>query len=189
MGHDKPTGQNGTKGNKRPRAGDKGPKVTIAKIEHQERKAREAEASEFERRRAADLAKAALELDPLDLKILQLSLNFPSATQEQIGAIAGLSRKQVNLRMCAPKFRRAVEIAKRTAIEVFQNNQAKAARVLGDCLDSKDERIKIRAAIAHMWPHIHADAGKGDGKGDFVSFIQEAYEAAEAERLAKGATS
>lgn len=140
-------------------------------------KRQEAElAEEFERRKRAQLAKAALELDPTDLAILGHALNHPGLTQEQLGDLVGLRRQAVNERMNAPKFKRALEAAGRTALEIFEANKAKAARKLGALIDSPDDRVAIRAAIAHMWPEIHRE-DKGSG-GDFVAFIQEAFERA-----------
>lgn len=139
--------------------------------------ARQKLAEEFETRKRAQIAKAAIELDQLDAAILQLVLTHPSITQEQVGEIVGLTRQTVNERMNAPKFKRATQIATRSALEIFEGNKARAARVLGELLGSPDDRIKIRAAVAHMWPEIH----KGESKTgeDFVTFIQEAFERAQ----------
>jgi predicted DNA-binding protein (UPF0251 family) len=133
--------------------------------------------TEFERRKRAQIAKAAIELDHVDAEILRLLLTYPSMTQEQIGDVIGLSRSAISERVNAEKFKRAIEIANRSALEVFEGNKARAARVLGELLASPDDRIKIRAAIAHMWPEIHQQ-DKSGGASDFVAFIQEAYELA-----------
>lgn len=135
--------------------------------------------AELEKRRRAAIAKAALELDHVDGEILRLMLQYPKITQEAIGDAIGLSRKQVNGRINAPKFQNALQVATRSALEIFESNKARAARKLGSLLDSKDEHIAIRAAIAHMWPHIHGEAKDGSAS-DFVTFIQEAYELANA---------
>lgn len=139
--------------------------------------ARQKLAEDFETRKKAQIAKAAIELDQVDGAILQLVLTHPSITQEQVGEVVGLTRQTVNERMNAAKFKRAIQIATRSALEVFEGNKARAARVLGELLGSPDDRIKIRAAVAHMWPEIH----KGESKSgeDFVSFIQEAFERAQ----------
>lgn len=161
-----------------------GPGAKEAEVE-QIRASNVVDAEEFERRRARDEARAALDLDPTDIAILKLVLNHPTLTQEQVGALVGLGRTAVGIRMNAAKFKRAIDEAGRSALEVFQSNQARAARVLGDLLGSPDDRIKIRAAIAHMWPHIHSDSSKGDGRNDFASFVQEAFEAAQANKAAR----
>lgn len=141
---------------------------------------------DFERRKRQQLAKAAVDLDHVDAEILRQMLTHPAITHAQIADLLGLPRRQtVTERVNASKFKRALEIANRTALEIFEANKARAARVLGELLGSPDDRIKIRAAIAHMWPHIHAGE-KGTGTEDFVTFIQEAFEQAEANKAAAG---
>jgi hypothetical protein len=145
----------------------------------------DAQRTEFERRRKQSIARAALDLDPIDGAILGLIINHPMLTQTQIGEIVGLERHAVSERMNAPKFKRAVAEANRTSLEVFEKNKTHAARVLGRLLDSKDEHVALRAAIVHMWPHIHAE-GRGGAGSDLVSVIQEAYELARAEKQKPG---
>jgi len=145
----------------------------------------EKQRADFEARRQASIARAAFELDHVDATILGLLLQQPQLTQEQIGQIVGLGREAVNVRINAAKFQRAIHEANRSAIEVLDKNKAHAARVLGRLLDSKDERVQIRAAIAHLWPHIHAEGGGGMGS-DLVSLIQEAYELAQADKQQPG---
>lgn len=136
------------------------------------------EAAEFEARKRAAIAKAAVELDHVDGRILELMLKYPKITQEQIGDIVGLTRQTVNERVNADKFQNALKLATRAALEIFQGNQAAAARKLGALIHSKDDRIAVRASIAHLWPFIHGDKAGGGGE-DFVAFIQEAYELAQ----------
>jgi predicted DNA-binding protein (UPF0251 family) len=139
--------------------------------------------AELDRRRKQAIAKAALELDHVDGEILRLMLMHPGITQEQIGDLVGLTRQTVNERVNSPKFDRALEVSARSALEIFESNKSRAARVLGELLGSKDDRVRIRAAIAHMWPHIHGDLKDGSAS-DFVNFIQEAYELAKGEPAA-----
>jgi hypothetical protein len=154
-----------------------------SKVPEQDRAAHTAEIrADFEKRKRQQLARAAIEHDAIDAEIFRIYILHPTITQKAIGALVGRTRKEINKRMNAPKFKRAVEIANRSALEVFESNKARAARVLGEMLGSPDDRVKLRAAIAHMWPHIHADTKHTNE--DFVSFIQEAYEAAEAKALA-----
>jgi hypothetical protein len=157
-------------------------KARKAELEAQATRARE----EFERRRRRDLAKAAIELDPVDILILEHTMFRPWLTQEQVGDLVGLGRQAVNERINAEKFKRAIAEAGRSALEIFQSNQAKAARKLGKLIEDPDSRIAIRAAIAHMWPHIHAGDASRDGD-DFVTFLQEAFEHAEATKPAAAA--
>lgn len=134
------------------------------------------EAVEFEKRRLASVEKAALDLDALDSAIMRYHLQFPSLTQEQLGNLVGLGREAVNARMNAPKFTRALTTANRSAIEIFNDNKRRAAVRLGQLIDDPDNKIAIRASIAHMWPHIHGEAVAAGN--DFVTFLQEAYERA-----------
>jgi hypothetical protein len=140
--------------------------------------------AEFEKRRRQEIARAALELDATDGAILRLVVSHPSLSQQQIGEIVGLGREAVNARINAPKFKRAIQEANRSSLEVFHKNQVHAARVLGRLLDSKDERVQLRAAIVHMWPHIHAR--DGGGSADLTSLIQEAFDLAQAEKRKPG---
>ncbi len=138
--------------------------------------------ADFERRKHQQIARAALELDHVDAEILRLMLTHPAITHHQIAACLGLARRQtVTERINASKFQRAIEIANRSALEIFEANKARAARVLGELLGSEDERVKIRAAIAHMWPHIHVHDDGKTSAADFVRFIEEAYELANTE--------
>lgn len=153
--------------------------INSAKRVAEAKAAQAEERTEFERRQARAIAKASVELDEMDLAILRLSLQHPGLTQEGIGDIVGLSRNSVNTRVNAEKFQRAVATASKSAIEILDGNKAAAARKLGELINNPDARIAIRAAVAHLWPHIHAP---NDGKsgGDFVAFIQEAFELANA---------
>jgi hypothetical protein len=148
-------------------------------------RARQRQEDELAARRRRDLAKAAIELDPVDVLILQHQVLRPWLTQEQIGDLVGLGRQAVNERINAPKFQRAIAEAGRSALEIFQSNQSRAARKLGKLIDDPDSRVAIRAAIAHMWPHIHADSNAKTGD-DFVKFLQEAFDKAEADKVAAG---
>jgi predicted DNA-binding protein (UPF0251 family) len=141
---------------------------------------------ELEKRRRAAVAKAALTLDQVDAEILRLLLQHPSITQEQIGEVIGFTRQTVNERINAPKFQAALQVAARSALEIFESNKARAARKLGALIDSPDDHVAIRASIAHMWPHIHGEL-KDKTAGDFVTFIQEAYELAQQGRPAPAA--
>lgn len=140
------------------------------------------ERAAFAARQRAAIEKAALELDTLDASLLRYSLQFPGLTQEQLGNLVGLGRKAVAERMHAPKFARAVATASRSALEIFGDNKRRAAVKLGELIDNPDPHIAIRASIAHMWPHIHASDDVGDAN-DFVKFLVEAYEQAEAQRV------
>lgn len=152
------------------------------------RAAAEAERLEFEKRRKAALARATIELDTTDVRIIEHLVLRPWLTQEAIGDLVGLSRQSVNERVNAPKFQRAIAESAKSALQIFESNKAKAARKLGLLLDSIDDRVAIRAAIAHMWPHIHAEGGK-TGDEDFVSLLKEAADKAEREELErKGGT-
>jgi predicted DNA-binding protein (UPF0251 family) len=135
------------------------------------------QASDVEKRHRAAIAKAAVELDTTDASIIRLHLMYPTMTQEQIGDVIGLSRQAVNERMNAPKFKRAVEVAVRPALEIFESNKPAAARRLGELIQSPDHHIAVRASMAHMWSEIHRN-DKGNSGADFIAFIQEAYERA-----------
>jgi hypothetical protein len=135
--------------------------------------------ADFETRRRQQIAKAALELDHVDAEILRLMLMHPGITQKQIGDMIGLTRKQIRVRLKAAKLKRALEIANRSALEIFQGNQAAAARRLGELIHSRDEHVAIRATIAHLWGFIHQEKGNM-GADQFVAFIQEAFELAQA---------
>jgi predicted DNA-binding protein (UPF0251 family) len=150
-----------------------GPRAVVDAKAEQERLA-----AEFEARKRQQLAKAAIELDAKDAEILRLHVTYPALTQEQLGEFVGLGRQAVNERMNAAKFKRAIEIASRTAVEIFEGNKAAAARKLGALINSIDDRVALRAAVAHLWPMIHSQK---EGSGDqFVQFIQEAFELAKA---------
>lgn len=138
-----------------------------------------AKQEDFDRRKRHQIARASIELDPVDILILEHVLLRPYLTQAEIGDLVGLGREAVNIRINSDKLKRAVAEAGRSALEIFEQNKARAARKLGKLIDDPDSRIAIRAAIAHMWPHIHA-GGEGKSGDDFVRFIQEAYEQAEA---------
>lgn len=170
----KPPGNGGRrKPTRRDKAGPpRGPQLVV---DVEAERKRQAEA--FERHRTQQLARAALELDPMDAEILKLAVVHPGLTQEQIGDLVGLGRQAVNERMNAEKFKRAIAIATRTAIEIFDANKAAAARKLGELIQSKNDYVSLRAAVAHLWPHIHTSAKDG-GTDAFVSFVQEAFELA-----------
>ncbi len=141
----------------------------------------EQQQADFERRKRAQLATATLELDHVDAEILRLMLQHPKITQQTIGDIIGLSRRQVNVRIHAGKFQRALGEANRRAIELFEEHKTAAARRLGELIDDPDPHVAIRACIAHLWPHIHATAER-TSTADFVTFIEEAYERANRDR-------
>ena len=141
------------------------------------------ERAEFERRRQAQIAKASLELDNVDAQILQLLLRFPGLSQTVIGQHVGLTRQAVAHRVRAQKFKRALYEAHRVALDVYQSNQAAAARKLGALIHSDDATIALRACIAHLWPIIHRDPQDSTGH-DFAQFISEAYELASKQRTA-----
>lgn len=152
------------------------PTAVVTPME-QARQHLEAERERFDARKRQAIAKAEQEIDDVDKAILMWTLKVPGLTQQQIADLIGYSRDQVNARMNLPKFKRALQIATRPALEVFEGNKARAARKLGELIDDPDSRIAIRAAIAHMWPEIHqGNTGKGE---DFVTFIQEAFERAQ----------
>lgn len=129
---------------------------------------------EFEKRKRKQEAEAMITLDQTDKRILELLLLHPKITQETIGDMVGLGRQRVNERINAAKFQRAMNIATRPALEVFEHNKTRAAVVLGILLDDPDPRVKIRAAMAHMWGEIHRD-NKGS-TADFLEMIREAYD-------------
>ncbi len=137
------------------------------------------EAREFERRRRAELIRAKVELDPLDGRILECLMRHPKITHRQIADLLGIGRRQtVTSRINAPKFQRALKEANLSAVEIFELNKRRAARVLGQMLGSPDERIKLRAALSFMWPEIHDQAKAANGPDDFITFIREAFERA-----------
>jgi hypothetical protein len=140
------------------------------------------EAAALEARRRRDLAKATLDLDPMDLAILEHVLRFAGITQEQIGDLVGLSRQTVNERVNSDKFQKALAHASRSSLEIFESNKAKAARKLGALIDNPDVHVALRASIAHLWPTIHAPGGTGTKDEDFVAFVQEAFERANGAR-------
>src|SRR5262245_35310856 len=92
-------------------------------------------AAEFERRKRAQLARAAIELDHVDAEILRMLLQHPTITHRQIADILGCRRQTVTVHINAPKFKRALESANRSALEIFESNKAKAARKLGQLID------------------------------------------------------
>ena len=100
----------------------------------------------------------------------------PNLTQKQIGEQIGFSREAVTARINAARFQRALAIAKRPALEIFQTHKAAAARRLGDLIHSEDERVALRACIAHLWQFIHGDDAVE--KGAFVTWCQEAFKLA-----------
>lgn len=140
---------------------------------------------EFKRRKRAQLAKAMLELDHVDAHILQLMLQHPKITQQTIGDSIGLGRQQVNLRIKAGKFQRALHESTRSAVELFEENKTAAARRLGTLVHHADPHVSIRACIAHLWPHIHA-TDERTSVADFVKFIEEAYERANDQETTDG---
>jgi len=140
---------------------------------------RERLAREFDARKRAQLAKAELELDHVDAAIFRNVLTYPAATQKQIGDLVGLSRRAVQARMYAPKLKRALEHANRPALEIFESNKPRAARVLADLLSDPNTQVRARAAIAHLWSEIHRETGTSGGD-QFVAFIQEAFDRANA---------
>ncbi len=136
---------------------------------------------EFERRQLQAIAKAAITFDEVDKAILQLKIQHPGITQKTIAEVLGYTRQQINVRINAAKFKRALDEIAMTAIQVFESNQARAARKLGLLIDSVDETVAIRASIAHLWPIIHRDPAATTGQ-DFVKFVNEAFELAQANR-------
>lgn len=152
-------------------------------VERQER-VQQTISEEFERRKRQQLAEAALKLDPTDLAILTVRMNHPTATTKQIADLVGLSRVATSRRINARKFKRAEEEAARSALEIFERNKARAARKLGTLIDSPDHHVALRACIAHMWPEIHAR--DKNSTEDFTSFVQQAFELAQATKPTSG---
>jgi hypothetical protein len=129
--------------------------------------------AEFARRRRAEVVRASLELDHVDVEILRLVLQHPGITQEQIGDLVGLRRQQVNVRMRADKFQRALRAAQRSALEIVQDNSVAAARRLGELIRHEDPRVALRACIAHLAPLLYRRVSDTEAEA-FARFLEDA---------------
>ncbi len=81
-----------------------------------------------------------------DLQILELVLENPAATDAELGKQLGMSRVQINRRRNAPSFQSLLEQAIRQSLEILKIAKVKAARRICGAVDSRDDRIALKAA-------------------------------------------
>lgn len=87
------------------------------------------------------------EIDATDKQILKHILTYPGITDEKIAALVNLSRRQVNARRNATKFKKAHDEYLMEPLEVIRSQLKKAARVLAKGLDSTNEKLKMDVAF------------------------------------------
>lgn len=113
--------------------------------------------------------------DDIDKTILNFLLNKPGMTDGEIATAIGVRRETVNRRKNRPAFQAALEESRLEPIVIFQRNQARAARKLGQLIDAKDEQVAVRAALAHLAPLLKDDRPGESGAEAFAKFLEEAY--------------
>lgn len=86
-------------------------------------------------------------LDALDQRIMQLELNYPTITDEEIGDEIGLGREAVNRRRNAQKYQAKINSFLAEPLETIKAALSKAARVVVKALDSQDEKVRVTAAF------------------------------------------
>jgi hypothetical protein len=91
------------------------------------------------------LQKEDFELDEVDYKILQLTLDYKTLSDREIGELIGYTRQQVNLRKQKPAFKKAIELRFLKAIEILDSLKTPAAIKIGEHMESKDEKVSLKA--------------------------------------------
>jgi hypothetical protein len=121
--------------------------------------------------------------DDVDRTLLSLLASKPGITDGELAAVVGKARETVNRRKNRPIFQAALEELRLEPLVVFQRNQIKAARKLGQLIDAKDEQVAVRASLAHLSPLLRSGAtGGGGGAEAFANFLEEAYSLRERRR-------
>lgn len=116
-------------------------------------------------------------LDDVDRAMLAVLEAKPAATDQELARAVGLVRETCNRRKHRPAFQKALKLLRLEALEVFRQNQAKAARRLGELVDSSDEEVALRASTEHLKPLLRKeDAGGGEsGAEAFARLLEDAY--------------
>lgn len=86
------------------------------------------------------------ELNEVDYKILQLSLDYKELTDARIGEIVNLTGRQVNKIKNKPAFRKVFLQYQMKAIDIILSAKTEAAIKMKRLIKSKDERIAIKAS-------------------------------------------
>jgi hypothetical protein len=86
------------------------------------------------------------ELNEVDYKILQLTLDYKELTDAKIAEIVGLSRMQVNKIKNKPAFRKVFLQYQMKAIDIILSAKTEAAIKMKRLIKSKDEHIAIKAS-------------------------------------------
>lgn len=81
-----------------------------------------------------------------DQLLLQTLLLNPGATDEEIGKKLSLSRVQVSRRKNKPEFRALLQKDYADVLRLFRDYKGRAARRVLELIESKDERVALRAA-------------------------------------------
>lgn len=118
-------------------------------------------------------------LDEVDRQMLQLVLAQPSITDTQIGVVVGLGRQTVNRRRNRPAFEQAVKTEQLDALAILQRNQPRAAKVLGELLESRDEDIRFKAAREHLLSLTRNVDDAAGGADAFARFLEDAAKVAQ----------
>ncbi len=126
------------------------------------------------------------ELDDVDRAMLAVLEAKPAATDQELATAVGLVRETCNRRKRRRAFQKALEMLRLEALDVFRGNQRKAARRLGELVDSKDEDVAIRASLEHLKPLLRKeDAGGGEsGAEAFARLLEDAYSFRERKKAA-----
>lgn len=86
------------------------------------------------------------ELSETGNNILNLSLQFPEMTDEEIGLKVGIVRETVNRIKNTPAYKQAYKQSNYEAMKIIKEAKTKAAKVMSELLDNDNPKVKFDAA-------------------------------------------
>lgn len=89
-----------------------------------------------------------MEFDDLDKELLRLKLEQPGRSNVELAALTKRAWRTIIRRTSRPEFQAALQEYQKKAVDLVMGAKTKAVRKIISLLNSKDENIALKAAIA-----------------------------------------